>query len=105
MGKSVDGSADVAVISKPTTTNMNIRKFKVILHNDDYTTFEFVIAILIDIFSKNLDEAQKITNHVHHNGHGVAGVYPKEIADTKVAQVHRVAEAAGFPLRATVAPA
>jgi len=74
-------------------------KYKVILLNDDYTTFEFVISVLISIFKKPHTEAIQITMDVHNNGSGLCGIYTKEIAETKVVAVHEVSEAAGFPLR------
>lgn len=102
MAKQPQDKTDIAVATKSTINNLNVRKFKVILHNDDYTTFDFVIAVLMDIFSKTFEEAESITTHVHLRGQGIAGYYTREIADTKVAQVHAAAEAAGFPLRASV---
>ena len=74
-------------------------KFKVILLNDDYTTFDFVIKVLMSVFLKPGIEAVKITMDVHKRGHGLCGVYSKEIAETKVAMVHGMSESAGYPLR------
>ena len=75
-------------------------KYKVILLNDDYTTMEFVVWILEEIFHKTPSEATRIMLLVHHTGSGVCGLYPKEIAETKVEQVHAMARDAGFPLKA-----
>ncbi|MCX7770452.1 MAG: ATP-dependent Clp protease adapter ClpS [Proteobacteria bacterium] len=72
--------------------------FKVYLLNDDYTTMDFVVYILEHIFHKPKLEATQIMLHVHHNGKGLAGIYPKDIAETKVTQVHQLARNAGFPL-------
>lgn len=77
-------------------------QYAVLLLNDDYTTMEFVIHILQEIFRKNASEARVIMMSVHHKGKGVCGIYSKEIAETKVAQVHAKARAAGFPLRASM---
>lgn len=74
-------------------------QYKVILLNDDYTTFDFVIQILVVVFRKSNPEAVKITLDVHKRGYGVCGIYTKEIAETKVATVHQMSESAGFPLR------
>ena len=76
--------------------------FRVMLHNDDYTTMQFVIEVLEDIFNKSPAEAFRIMMHVHTRGHGMCGSYPYEVAETKVSQVHDRAQGAGFPLRASM---
>ena len=76
------------------------KKYKVILLNDNYSTVDFVVEILIQIFKKNSQEAIDITMHIHDKGEGVCGVYTYEIAHTKVAQVQSAARKAGFPLKA-----
>lgn len=73
--------------------------YKVFLLNDDYTTMDFVIHILEEVFHKPLVEATQIMLHVHKNGRGLAGVYTKEIAETKIDTVHTVARKSGFPLK------
>lgn len=80
-------------------------KFAVVLHNDDYTTMEFVIEVLVRFFRKSGEEAMKVMLSVHHNGSGVAGIYPAEIAETKVSQVTDYARAQGYPLKVTAEPA
>ncbi len=80
------------------------RLFKVILHNDDYTTMEFVVRILEGVFLKQPAEAYRIMMLVHTRGWGICGVYPLEIAETKVAAVHDRAREQGFPLRASLEP-
>ena len=74
-------------------------KYKVFLLNDDYTTMEFVVYILESIFHKPSVEAARIMLHVHKKGMGLAGVYTREIAETKVAAVHGLAQENDFPLR------
>ncbi len=73
--------------------------YNVFLLNDDYTTMDFVIQILEKIFQKNMTEAAQIMLHVHKNGVGLAGTYPREIAETKVEAVHRIARGSEFPLK------
>jgi ATP-dependent Clp protease adaptor protein ClpS len=74
--------------------------FKVLLLNDDYSTMDFVIHVLEDVFQKSPAEAFRIMMQVHQQGSGVAGVYPWEVAETKVETVAGMAKAAGYPLRA-----
>jgi ATP-dependent Clp protease adaptor protein ClpS len=76
--------------------------FKVLLLNDDYTTMEFVVEVLMQIFAKSFETATEIMLNVHHKGIGVCGVYPLEIAETKVEAVHSLAKERGFPLRCTL---
>lgn len=78
------------------------KKFKVFLLNDDYSTMDFVIDVLLNIFRKSLEESEKIMLNIHNNGKEVCGVYTYEIAATKVAQVKTIAREKGFPLRAAM---
>jgi ATP-dependent Clp protease adaptor protein ClpS len=75
------------------------KMYRVILYNDDYTSMEFVIQILVSIFNKPAAEATKVMLDVHKKGKGVCGVYTFDIATTKVKQVHKEAQQEGFPLR------
>ncbi|MDX9834017.1 MAG: ATP-dependent Clp protease adapter ClpS [Desulfobulbus sp.] len=76
--------------------------YKVLLHNDDYTTMDFVIMVLQTIFDKNSGEATRIMLNVHHQGIGIAGVYTREIGETKVSVVHQLARRFQFPLKCTL---
>lgn len=78
------------------------RTYRVLMHNDDYTTMEFVIEMLITYFSKSMIEAEEITLAIHQKGLGVCGIYTEEIAETKIMQVHDNARKAGFPLRCSM---
>ena len=76
--------------------------YKVLLHNDDYTTKEFVVQILQYVFHKEHTEAMQIMLHVHKRGIGVAGVYTYEIAETKVTLVENLARQHEYPLKCTL---
>ncbi len=76
--------------------------FKVLLHNDDYTTQEFVVYVLETIFRRSEVEARTIMLQVHHNGMGVAGVYPHEVAEAKAEQVTELARQNDYPLLCSV---
>ncbi len=80
------------------------RRYKVLLLNDDYTTMEFVVMILMTVFHHPEARAVEIMLAVHHEGAGVAGVYPFEVAETKVGKVHDLARQNEFPLRCTLEP-
>jgi len=75
-------------------------KYKVFLLNDDYTSMEFVIDILMTIFHKSYEDAQKTMLEVHENGKGLCGIYSFEVAETKIMQVKRKAKENSFPLKA-----
>ncbi len=97
-----DRKGDVAVEERQETEKA--RRWAVIFHNDDYTTREFVVEALMKYFHKTETEAMHIMLTVHHKGQGIAGVYPRDLAETKVDQVHRHAESSGFPLRLSAEP-
>ena len=80
------------------------RRWKVLFHNDDWTTQEFVVDVLIRHFRKSEAEATYVMLQVHHKGVGVAGVYPKDVAETKVAEVTAEARAEGMPLVLSTEP-
>ncbi len=92
----------VATKERPKTKKP--RMFKVILHNDDYTPMEFVIAVLMQIFRMDETDATQVMLHVHRSGIGVAGVYSFEVAETKVAQVLSAAKNHEYPLQCTCEP-
>ena len=76
------------------------KKYKVFLLNDDYTSMDFVIDVLMSIFHKEHEDAKKIMLEVHEKGKGLCGIYSFEVAETKVIQVKRKAKDNGFPLKA-----
>lgn len=76
--------------------------YKVFLLNDDYTTMQFVVDIIMTIFGKKEEEAVKIMYEVHQKGKGMVGLYPYDIANTKVVQVETIARENQFPLKAVL---
>ena len=76
--------------------------YKVLLHNDDYTTMEFVVHILMYVFHKPMEQATQIMMHVHKQGVGLCGVFTYEVAETKVETVTRLARENGHPLKCTM---
>ncbi|MBE7453928.1 MAG: ATP-dependent Clp protease adaptor ClpS [Kofleriaceae bacterium] len=78
--------------------------YKVLLHNDDYTTKEFVVFVLQSIFQRSEADAVAIMSHVHNSGVGVAGVYTFEIAETKVTKTVQLARSHEYPLQLSIEP-
>jgi len=81
---------------------MEPKQYVVFLLNDDYTSMDFVIDVLMNIFHKNYQEAEQIMLDIHKKERGVCGVYTYEVAETKVMQVSKLAREQGFPLKATM---
>jgi|HubBroStandDraft_1064217.scaffolds.fasta_scaffold696101_1 ATP-dependent Clp protease adaptor protein ClpS len=93
---------DDTVVERRTKEQVKTRKpplYKCILLNDDYTPMEFVVEILKSVFHKSQAEATRIMLHVHQNGMGIAGVFPYEIAETKVRSVEELAKENQYPLK------
>lgn len=93
----IEPDEGLAVKSRPKTKKPSL--YKVFLLNDDYTTMEFVVHILEKVFRKSRVEATEIMLQVHKNGKGLAGIYTKDIAETKVANVQELARENQYPLR------
>jgi len=98
------GVSNTATRTQPRTQTRTPPQYKVLLLNDDYTPMDFVVEVLMRFFGKSELEAVRVMLEVHHAGVGVAGVYPFEIAETKVAQVTRAAQQAEYPLQCTLEP-
>ncbi len=81
---------------------MEPKQYKVLLLNDDYTSMDFVVEVLMNIFHKNYQEAEKIMLDVHRQDRGLCGIYIYEVAETKIMQVSKLAREQGFPLKATM---
>jgi ATP-dependent Clp protease adaptor protein ClpS len=92
----------VVTKTRPQEKAKKPRLYKVLLHNDDYTTMEFVVWILQTVFHHDETAATRIMLHVHKNGLGVAGIYPHEIAETRATTVERLARQHEYPLRCSV---
>ncbi|MBW2654598.1 MAG: ATP-dependent Clp protease adaptor ClpS [Deltaproteobacteria bacterium] len=76
--------------------------YKVLLHNDDYTTMEFVVQILVTVFGKSLEKATQMMLNIHNKGKETCGIYPRQIAETKIETVHNLASNKNFPLKSTM---
>jgi ATP-dependent Clp protease adaptor protein ClpS len=99
-----DTQRDVGVVTrtKPKEAVKRPKRYKVLLHNDDYTTMEFVVWVLMSVFHHDEAKATEIMLHVHKTGLGVAGVYPREIAEARVSQVDNLAKSHEYPLRTSM---
>jgi ATP-dependent Clp protease adaptor protein ClpS len=95
--KELEKTKTISVVKEPPM-------FKVLLLNDHYTTMEFVVTVLEQVFHKSADEAMQIMLAVHKAGKGLAGLYPREVAETKIAIVQHLARKEGFPLQCVMEP-
>ena len=91
-----------ATVEKHREETKEPEEFRVLLLNDDFTTMEFVVSVLITIFHKNIPEATRLMLDVHKKGKATVGVYGYDIAVTKINQVHQLARQNGFPLKCTM---
>lgn len=107
MAEKTDGT-DGSIVTKTRPQSKERLKrppmYRVLLHNDDYTTREFVVEVLKQVFRKSEPEAVQVMLHVHHNGVGVAGIYTYEVAEMKVRSVELLARKREFPLLLTIEP-
>ncbi|PNK61793.1 ATP-dependent Clp protease adapter ClpS [Psychrobacter sp. FDAARGOS_221] len=78
--------------------------YAVVMYNDDYTPMEFVVYVLQSEFRHNIDDAVEIMLNIHHQGRGIAGIYPKDIAETKAKKVNQTARKEGYPLLSQIEP-
>lgn len=97
-GRESEGS----VITEKKQQTKRPSMYKVLLHNDDYTTMDFVVMVLETVFHKSAEEATLIMLNVHEQGVGVAGVYPRDVAETKAILVHDLARKNEYPLKCSV---
>ena len=99
-----DPRHDEETLVEEGTASATPRRFKVLMHNDDFTTMEFVIEVLRLFFHKGATEATHLMLTIHKKGKAVAGVYPRDVAETKVVEVIRHARERGHPLMLTAEP-
>lgn len=97
-----DQKGDLGVVTERRQKLARPPLYKVLLHNDDYTTMEFVVMVLQSVFGRPDNEAVEVMLHIHKKGMGVAGVYTYEIGETKVAQTQALAEEHDYPLKCTL---
>ncbi len=97
-----EGDTESTVLTRRRTKTRKPRMYKVILHNDDYTSMDFVTEILETVFHKPPVVATQLMLQIHRKGFGVCGVFTKDVAESKVRQVEARAEQAGFPLLCTM---
>ncbi len=104
MAEDEDSQGGVETVTRPQTKEKVKRPpmYKVLLHNDHYTTREFVVEVLMGVFRHSETDATRIMLYVHHRGVGVAGVFTKEIAEMKVMRVEQLAQEQEFPLRLSI---
>jgi ATP-dependent Clp protease adaptor protein ClpS len=93
---------ELDVATRPKTEKP--RKYVVVLHNDDYTTMEFVVHVLEKFFHMGETEATRVMLHVHHKGYGIVGTFSRDVAETKASQVTAYAKEHGHPLMVTAEP-
>lgn len=104
MAERFDTDGGIVTRTKSEKKLQKPRMFRVLLHNDDYTTREFVVEVLRSVFHRSESDAVTIMLHVHNNGTGVAGVYTREVAETKIRTVESLARRYEFPLRLSMEP-
>ena len=98
------GGEDPGIAIADKTKLEQPQMYKVVMHNDDYTTMEFVIHVLMKFFAKNYDEAHAIMLKIHNDGVGICGIYTFEVAESKSAKVNRYSRGKGHPLKSSIEP-
>lgn len=97
-----DGKSGIAVAHKP--KSQRPRPWKVLMHNDDYTTMEFVVHVLQKYFLKSRADAQSIMLEIHTRGYGICGIYTHEVAESKTEKTMKYAREQGHPLKCSIEP-
>lgn len=104
MSESDSNSSDPGIAVADDTKLEPPKMYRVLLHNDDYTTTEFVIHVLMKFFAKSYDEATAVMWKVHHDGIGLCGIFTYEVAESKSAKVNRYSRGKGHPLKSSIEP-
>lgn len=95
---------DTDVLEREETQSEEPPMYACVLLNDDYTTFEFVVEVLMTVFNKSIEESILLTKKIHHEGEGVAGIYPKQIAEFKQKKAMHLAQEEDHPLQCIIRP-
>ena len=95
--KKLDKNSDIGILDKEKQKIEKPKKYKAVMYNDDYTPMDFVIIVLMEVFHKGGDQAVKLMLDVHEKGKGIAGVYTKEICETKCIKACKLAKSMGHP--------
>lgn len=104
MGEKWENDEGVVTETRKEARVKRPRLYRVLMHNDDYTTREFVVEVLQQVFHHSEGDAVRIMLHVHYNGLGVAGVFTREVAETKIRVVEQLAREREYPLRLSMEP-
>ena len=102
--KKLDKKSNVGVLDKQDNKVQKPRKYKAVMHNDDFTPMDVVILILVSVFRKSNAEATRLMLDVHNKGKGIAGIYSREICETKCAHANAFAKSLGFPFLVEAEP-
>jgi ATP-dependent Clp protease adaptor protein ClpS len=102
MGNNINPEIEESILSGTDEEVKEPPMYRVLLHNDDYTTMDFVVEILMSVFNKSMEESIMIMLNVHRRGIGICGLYTFEVAETKMNFVHAAAREKGFPLRCSL---
>jgi len=102
MGNNISPEIDESTLSDVREEIKEPSMYRVLIHNDDYTTMDFVVEVLMTVFQKSMEEAILIMLNVHRQGTGMCGLYTLEVAETKMNSVHALSREKGFPLRCSI---
>lgn len=102
MSEKRTSNSEISIKEKIETKIKKPNKYRVVIHNDDYTSMDFVVQVLVGVFKKQVVEATRIMFDVHKQGSGTAGIYSYDVGLTKINQTMKMCEESGFPLKLTL---